>query len=382
MSLGTSGKLAFCRDGKPIYGAGEWWVLQLAPQSRARDAGSRKVAMHVLFHAEQLALRGTETAVFDYARYNEEVLGNRSTIVYQRTSPRNIPAVVERFAARFALAGYDGFGEIDAIAERERADLFYILKSGKNDGRVVRSCPTAVHAVFAKSPRQRHGDRYAFVSEYLSQKCSGGRIPFVPHMVDLPAVDDDLRAELGIPADATVLGGYGGNECFDIPFVHKAVARTLENRSDLWFLFMNFNRFINHERAIFLPGNSDRAFKAKFINTCDAMLYARTDGETFGLACGEFSIRNRPIMAYAFSKEKCHIDILGSKGLIYRNQRDLETMVLGFSREQARAGDWDCYSRRFNPKSVMEIFEREFILGGAAVPQPAHGWRGLFNLWG
>ncbi|MDR3495238.1 MAG: hypothetical protein P4L82_11615 [Ancalomicrobiaceae bacterium] len=338
--------------------------------------------MHVLFHAEQLALRGTETAVFDYARYNEDVLGHRSTIVYQRTSPRNIPAVVEHFAARFPLVGYDAFSEVDGIAERLKADLFHILKSGRNDGRVIASAPTAVHAIFAKSPSQRHGDRYAFVSEYLSNKCSGGRIPFVPHMIDLPAIDDDLRAELAIPPDATVLGGYGGNECFDIAFVHRVVARTLEKRPDLWFVFMNFNRFLDHDRAIFLAGNSARDFKVKLINTCDAMLYARNDGETFGLACGEFSIRNRPVMAYAFSKEKCHIDILGSKGLIYRNERDLERMVLGFAPADARSGDWDCYSQRFNPKTVMEIFEREFILGGANVPVRPRGWSRLFGRWG
>lgn len=36
--------------------------------------------------------------------------------------------------------------------------------------------------------------------------------------------------------------------------------------------------------------------KTTFINTCDAMLWARHDGETFGLAIGEFSSKNKPVI--------------------------------------------------------------------------------------
>ena len=36
--------------------------------------------MNIVFHSNQLSLRGTEVAIYDYARYNEEYLGNNSII--------------------------------------------------------------------------------------------------------------------------------------------------------------------------------------------------------------------------------------------------------------------------------------------------------------
>ena len=38
--------------------------------------------------------------------------------------------------------------------------------------------------------------------------------------------------------------------------------------------------------------------KVSFINTCDCMIHARTDGETFGLAIAEFSTLNKPIISH------------------------------------------------------------------------------------
>ena len=37
----------------------------------------RKIA----FHSNQLCIRGTEVALFDYAHYNETILGNKSYII-------------------------------------------------------------------------------------------------------------------------------------------------------------------------------------------------------------------------------------------------------------------------------------------------------------
>ena len=49
----------------------------------------------------------------------------------------------------------------------------------------------------------------------------------------------------------------------------------------------------------------------KFVNASDCMIHARARGETFGLAIAEFSIRNKPIIAYSNPPEKAHLDILG-----------------------------------------------------------------------
>ena len=62
----------------------------------------------------------------------------------------------------------------------------------------------------------------------------------------------------------------------------------------------------------------------KFVNASDCMIHARARGETFGLAIAEFSIRNKPIIAYSNPPEKAHLDILGKKCFVYNNKDDLK----------------------------------------------------------
>jgi hypothetical protein len=75
---------------------------------------------------------------------------------------------------------------------------------------------------------------------------------------------------------------------------------------------MNITPFYSsNNRLIFLPGSHENEIKRRFINTCNAMLYGRSHGETFGLACGEFSICNKPIIANTDAKSRFHIELLG-----------------------------------------------------------------------
>ena len=59
------------------------------------------------------------------------------------------------------------------------------------------------------------------------------------------------------------------------------------------------------------------------------------------------------------SDEKSHIDILKEKAILYHNQDDLENILSNFHPDNNT--DWDCYSKDFNPTSVMKKFEQVFI---------------------
>ena len=96
----------------------------------------------------------------------------------------------------------------------------------------------------------------------------------------------------------------------------------LDKREDIIFLFLNTTKFIEHERVIYLPKTISRNTKSRFINTCNFMLHARRDGETFGLAVAEFSVANKPIITYGNSKDNEHLRILKDKAIIYNNQKD------------------------------------------------------------
>lgn len=320
----------------------------------------------IVFQTTQLSVRGTETALYDYARYNEEILGNESLIFYDERSPLNNIDVVRKFEQRFEVHAYRRGENIDGALAPLGADLLYFIKLDRNSFFLSDLVPTMAHEVFPVKPEMFHGSAYAFVSGWLSRVYSNGRVPAVPHIVTLPEVEGDLRTELDLPADATVFGCYGGKECFDIPFVHRTVEAVLAERPDIWFVFMNVTPFCRHERAVFLPGTADAERKVRFIDTCDAMLHGRRRGETFGLAVAEFSLRNRPVLTYALSGERNHIEVLGAKGLLYKGPHGLRRLLLGFDREWSSGQDWDCYSRDFSPATVMSTFDEAFIRAALA----------------
>jgi hypothetical protein len=318
--------------------------------------------MKIGFHTNSLTLRGTEIALYDYALHNQTILGNESLVFYRQSNPAN-QSVLNKFAQQFNVMAYDGQDQLNRLIEQYGIDLAYFIKSGERDDAICSSAPSLIHAVFPTSPEEFHGDKYAFVSEWLSTEYSNKKIPFVPHMIQLPDHSDDLRAHLSIPASATVIGSYGGADSFNLTFVQKAIVQALNKRSDLYFLFMNIAPFAEHERLLFLPGNSDLDFKVKFINTCDGMIHARGIGESFGLSCGEFSIKGKPVITYAMSPQRSHIEILGSKAILYKSKQDLERIFLEFDQRIQHQQNWDAYSTHFSAASIMQQFKAVFIDG-------------------
>lgn len=101
-----------------------------------------------------------------------------------------------------------------------------------------------------------------------------------------------------------MFGRYGGVETFDITFVYNSIKEILNKRNDIYFIFMNTNKFYIHKNIIYLNGTTDMYIKKKFINTTDALLHAREGGETFGLTCGEFAVCLKPVITYNQSREK------------------------------------------------------------------------------
>jgi hypothetical protein len=313
------------------------------------------------FNAGAMTLRGTSIALFDYALHNQAILGNQSVIFYDGQSKSNLQAVLDKFKEHFELIPYQNFDDLNNIAEINALDALYIIKSGEIDNQIIESVPNLIHAVFPQNISEIHGEVYAFVSEWLSKECSNNKIPFVPHMITLPDLDDDLRGQLNIPRHATVFGCYGGSDSFNLTFAQHSIQKVVSKAPHVYFIFMNISPFARHERILFLPGNADMNYKVKFINTCDAMIHARGIGESFGLACGEFSIRNKPVITYALSPQRSHIDTLGSKAIKYKGPKELEKIFLEFDKDWSANQNWDCYSEKFSPIPVMKKFDTVFL---------------------
>ena len=322
----------------------------------------------VAFYQPFMNERGTCVAMYDYAHFNRTILGNESVFIYDSCDSRNEEFGLKRIKDNFEtfdIACSDHHidrselrsNKLDRVIDFREISHIYMCKSGYNDGVIPKKAKVLVQVVGMVDPSHAHGDVWAYVSDFSNQACAGGKMPVVPYMVNLPDEDGNLRSELGIPSDAIVIGRTGGSDTFDIPWAGNVVAQTLNNRSDIHFIFLNTPKFTNHERAIFLEKTVCPIQKVKFINTCDAMLHARWGGETFGMACAEFSTKGKPVMTAGDSPERNHINILGDKGLYYNSREDLYSLLMRFRREEK---DWNCY-REFTPEKVMQIFDKIYL---------------------
>jgi len=242
------------------------------------------------FDAGVFTLRGTSIAIYDYAMTNESILNNKSIVFYNASSSQHQLSVLNKFKKRFEIIPYFDLVQLEYLAEKYKIDYLYFIKSGENDGYIINSVPSLVHAVFPQKISQVHGRHYAFVSEWLSKTSSNYKIPFVPHMIVKSHSNESLRSDLAIPESARVFAYYGGATSFNISFVKDCIKKVVEANRMIYFLFMNIPSFIKHQQVIFLDGAADLNYKTKFINTADAMIHAQGLGESFGLACGEFSI--------------------------------------------------------------------------------------------
>jgi hypothetical protein len=316
--------------------------------------------MKIAFHSNQLGLRGTEIALYDYAHYNETILGNQSIILTAIDSPFSDAKAIMKFGARFPIYAYADWKQAENILEDLGVNILYCIKAGVADGVVSKRCKTVVHAVFKYC--EPHGDVYAYISKWLAGEMSSGAhaFPYVPHIVESPRSSLGLRSQLGIPAHAVVFGRYGGAETFDIRFAQQVVEQVAQSVPDRYFLFMNTDPFCSpRHNIIFLEGTANSQQKEDFIHTCDAMLHARQSGETFGLAIAEFAVRQRPVITWTGSHERSHIELLGDTGLYYDDAESLARLLCSFQPDKTK--NWDVYSERFNPQVVMEQFKRVFI---------------------
>jgi hypothetical protein len=315
--------------------------------------------MRIGFYLPHLDIQGTGVSCFDYAFYNEKLLNNESFFFCDKNHPASHPLAEKKFKDNLnviELEGSENMESLESYCKDLKLDALYIQKTGRRyDNRYIENIPQFIHVVGTHN--EPHGKVYAYVSEWLSHACSNNTIPFVPYMIHLPQSKETLREELGIPQDAIVFGRTGGPYSWNIPFVNEIILQILNQRKDVYFLFANTNHFIQHERVIFLEAFADLIYKRKFINTCDAMIHARMEGESFGAACAEFSICNKPVITYYNSPEKNHIFTLKNKGLYYNTPESLYNILLNF---KVQENDWNAY-KDFTPEKVMAKFKEVFI---------------------
>ena len=311
--------------------------------------------LKVGFYLRELNFRGIANTIYIYAKNNQEILKNKSIIFYNSTSLDNQTEAIKEFKKKFKTIKVSSINELERINKNLKLDYIYFQRDGAKD-KVVNNSKNIIHAVFPQNIFQYHGSSYAFISKWLSKTCSNNKFPFAPLPVQLLKNNQNLRTKLKIPKDAKVFGYHGGETSFDLNFVRDLIKKTVSQNENIYFLFMNIGKFFNHKKVIFIKGTFNQTRKVKFINTCNAMLHARSLGESFGLSCAEFAIKNKPIFTYGYCRQRAHFEICKGNIIPYYSYGDLYSKILEFDKDK----NYDSKNLKdeLSEKNTIKIFKR------------------------
>lgn len=313
--------------------------------------------MKILFKTNVLNYRGTTNAILEYAKYNESILGNESIIAYNSTilghnDMCNVDTVVYNIKQNHKVLPYtsNDLDYVNDFIETSGCDVVYELGSGGECRRYSKR--TVNHAVF----QFKNDSIDAYISKWLSDSLTDGKIPFVPHIVDLPEPIRDYREHFDIPKDAIVLGRHGASDTFDIPFVKDFIIQNIESMKNVYFIFVNTEPFMKHDRVIHVGPIFDKQKISNFISTCNGMIHARSRGESFGLSVAEFLFHDKPVISWNGGPDKNHLEMLKGSETLYSTQSELYDIIQNVKNIKGNKDRVEMYT----PKSVMKKFREVF----------------------
>lgn len=355
--------------------------VKMVRQKPVKKDLNKKNAMHItvgflLYRGYSSEIRGGHTTVEKYATHNERVLKNKSLILFEDGFDETSAFFVGLKSMFTCVHKITSVECLNAVVLEHTIDIVYHQIYGNAPSHLMCTVrPNAVHAVFVAS---RFTERYASVSKTIAQN---GNVPWVPHIVDIRQQyvqtpenirKQRFRAKYGIPETAVVFGRHGGYTEFDIQYVQECVTKlACAEASHIWFVFVQTAPFApSCGHIIHTPSIWEEEEKCDFIAACDAMLHARQDGETFGMAIAEFSACSKPVIT-TIGRHNTHLT-LNPSAFVFKNTEELSTILLSFPRTIDE--DLDMYTQKFNAETVMRTFEREFLSGIVHVDQihPSH----------
>lgn len=334
--------------------------------------------MRIAFHLYDFSVHGSQIATYDYAKGNKILLHNESIIVCPKTCFNTAnEGVIQLFEKEFGeIFTYSSQEQLDILIKFLACEVLYILKSGEDDGvgSNLKNVKVVVHCTSVCTKESKHGDIYAGVSTSVLGKYYDRdtdytfQAPVVPHIciggISSYATKKtrNFRSELIIPDDAIVFGRYGGYDSFDIKFVHDAIVETVSSNPNIYFVFMNTAVFAKHPHIIYLNPSIDSNIKESFIGMCDAMIHAKSIGESFGLSVAEFALRGKAIITYEpleknYKEHSTHRTQLGDKGIYYRTYNELLDIFRTFTKRiYTNTGYY-----QYTDERVMKQFDRVFL---------------------
>lgn len=312
--------------------------------------------MKIAFLQTNVSASGLD-ALCEYAMHNETILGNRSAIVCIHGSVCTTE-LYRHTQKKIQVITVKSFDEVDNMLLKYAIDAIYIPKNGPSDTFLSQICINFVHDTFCV---RKCGDRYACISQQISKESGVDWLPFIVNFPPHTLGDECLRHELGIPSCAVVLGSYGDDAgtSFNIVYVRECVSQLVRKYEHIWAIFMNTECWDDHPKIIHVENNWDKRYKARFVNTCTAMLHASTANKMFDMAVSEFSIMNKPVIT-CLHDDYTLPDIRHDKCLLYKNQQSLIDIVLDIEETAQTQTDWDSCAV-VTCEDTMKMFARVFL---------------------
>ena len=294
------------------------------------------------FYEGCLGFRGTTRAILAYAKglqdHSREI---SSTYYFQKSNKNNLQAAKLFISSGIAIEEIQNVSE---LSEKSLDFLYHITSAapGEINWLKDKAAKTLLHQVGVQKPDTDASTYFAYASHWQSFSFTDGKAHVLPHVIENPAdimkncpaiSKQTSRIYFDIPNNAIVLGRHGGIDTWNLPFVNSVISDIIQTRKDLYFLFLNTPKFIDHPQVKFIEGTHDNYKREIYLSACDAMLHARWEGETFGLACAEFLIRQKPVISWAESRERNHFLMSENSIITYNLPFDLHALLQSISTE-------------------------------------------------
>lgn len=158
--------------------------------------------------------------------------------------------------------------------------------------------------IFGERDASETLDRSIAICNYIAERRGGADAvvynPIPPAELEGP----NLRAELGIPADAIVCGRIGRPAGFT-PIAIEAFSMAVRYNPGLWYLIVapceDIKAWVGKGKTpnvVFLPPTADDAWIAKFHRTLDIFCHYRSDGEVHSTAIAQAMAYGLPVITH------------------------------------------------------------------------------------
>ncbi|MBM5802175.1 MAG: hypothetical protein FJ077_15425 [Cyanobacteria bacterium K_DeepCast_35m_m2_023] len=325
--------------------------------------------MRINFVEGSIGYRGTTRAIRSYFKAIKKLFPSvEAEYTFLKNHPLNkFNCGLELIEEGMKINAVSSFCEIETshfdllyhVTAEDMSEIHWFDRKG---------CNTLIHQVgYQRPPKRKHSYHFAYTSYWQAISLGDGNNKVLPYIIDeplyrIPVVE--ARAKLGIQSDRIVLGRHGGLDTWNLPFVEKALLTAANTNKKLHFIFMNTKRFCDHPSFTFLDGTRDDYKRELFLQSCDAMIHARWEGETFGLACAEFLIRKKPIITWNNSRERNHILLADASLIGYNDGHDLTTTLANITidkiHERAGVIPVEHLNRLYSEHAVMSRL-REYL---------------------